>query len=186
MFGDIIRFLLDITFTLFGAVLVLRCWMQLARVHPRHPVTHSVIQATNWLVLPLRRVVPGVGGIDWASIVAAWLVAIVYLLLLALLSGLNLATFLPAALGLALLTVLKWGLNLVVWMTLIQAVLSWVNPHAPLMPLLQTLTAPLLAPIRRVLPLLGGIDLSPLVLLVIAQVALMMVARLSISLFGFY
>lgn len=184
MLGDISRFLLDIIFTLFGAVLLLRAWMQIARVHPRHPVTHGVGQATNWLVMPLRRVIPGLGGIDWASVVAAWLVALVYVWLLILLSGFNLLSALPSSLGVALLMVLKWSLNLIVWVTLILAIFSWVNPSAPMMPLLQALTQPLLAPIRRIVPMLGGFDLSPLVLLIAAQVGLMVVSRLSFQLFG--
>lgn len=184
MFGDIIRFLLDILFTLFGAALLLRAWSQRARVHPRHPIIQGIAQATNWLVMPLRRVIPGYGGIDWSCIAAAWLTALVYVFLIILLAGYNLLSALPAALGIALLMVLKWALNLIVWLTLIQVILSWVNPHAPALPLLQALTQPLLAPIRRVLPLLGGFDLSPLVLLLAAQVGIMVVARLSFNIFG--
>ncbi|MNT10349.1 YGGT family protein [compost metagenome] len=70
-----------------------------------------------------------------------------------------------------------------VWLTLIQAVLSWVNPMAPMMPLLQSLTAPLLDPIRRVLPR-TSIDFSPLVLLIAAQILLMVLARLSYGMMG--
>jgi YggT family protein len=184
MFGDILRFLLDISFTLFGAVLLLRAWMQLARVHARHPLTHGIGQATNWLVMPLRRVIPGFGGIDWASVVAAWLAALVYVWLLVLLSGFNLMSALPASFLIAVLMVVKWALNLIVWVTLIMVIMSWVNPHAPLMSLLQTLTEPVLGPIRRVLPAPGGFDLSPLVVLVLAQIGLMMVARASFTLFG--
>src|SRR5690606_30778389 len=87
---------------------------------------------------------------------------------------------LPALLA-SLLTVLKWALNLVVWLTLIQAILSWVNPMAPAMPVLHTLTAPLLNPIRRIMPNLGGLDLSPLVLLVLAQIAMMIVQRFAFA-----
>lgn len=182
MFGDIFRFLLEIGFTLYGAAFILRAWMQAARVHPYNPLTRGVAQATNWLVMPLRRVVPGTGGIDWASVVGAWLVALVYILLLSMLIGLNVLGVLPASIGAAALMTLKWTLNLIVWVTLIQAIMSWVNPHAPAMPMLQTLTAPLLDPIRRVMPRLGGLDLSPLVLILVAQVLLMIVARLSYSL----
>ena len=77
----------------------------------------------------------------------------------------------------------KWALNLVVWLTLIQAVLSWVNPMAPMMPLLQALTAPLLDPVRRLLPR-TSIDFSPLVLLIVAQIVLMVLARLSYNVVG--
>lgn len=186
MLGDILRFLFDIGFTLFGAALVLRAWIQVARVHPFHPIPQAISRVTNWLVLPLRRIIPGYGGIDWASLVGAWLTAIVYLLVMALLAGAGdqVLSWFPAVLGIAVLTVLKWTLNLIVWVTLIQAILSWINPQAPAMSLLYTLTAPLLNPVRRVIPLVGGLDLSPLVVLIAAQVGLMVVERLSFSLFG--
>jgi YggT family protein len=72
----------------------------------------------------------------------------------------------------------------VIWLTLIQAILSWVNPLAPVMPVLRTLTDPMLEPIRRIMPNLGGVDLSPLVLLILAQVALMVLNRISYTLVG--
>lgn len=112
MFGEIFQFLINILFTLFGAALVLRCWFQYARVHPYHPIVQGIAQATNWLVHPLRRVIPGFAGIDWASLIAAWLTAVVYLLLLTLIAGFNALSILPAALGAAILMVLKWALTL--------------------------------------------------------------------------
>ena len=90
----------------------------------------------------------------------------------------------PGLLGAALVTVARWALNLIVWLTLIQAVLSWINPLAPIMPVLRTLTAPLLEPIKRIMPNLGGLDLSALVLLVLAQIAMMVLNRISFSLLG--
>ena len=94
------------------------------------------------------------------------------------------AVLIPA-LGAAAMTLCRWALNLIIWLTLIQAVLSWVNPLAPVMPVLRTLTAPMLEPIRRIMPNLGGIDLSPLVLLIMAQIAMMVVNQISFTLFGF-
>ncbi len=184
MFGNIFSFLLEILFTLFGAALILRFWMQAARVHPYHPLVRGIGQATNWIVHPLRRVIPGYGGVDLASLVAAWLAAVAYVLVLAGLSRADLLAVLPASLGVGFFMMLRWGLNLIVWLTLIQVILSWVNPQAPLMGMLQSLTAPLLNPIRRVMPNLGGLDLSPLVLLIGAQVGLMVVTGISINLFG--
>jgi len=186
MFGDIFRFLLEIAFTLLGAALIARAWMHAVRLHPFNPFAQAIYQATNWLVTPLRKVVPSSGPIDWASLLGAWLAALVYLLLMwtTLTSALIPFQLLPGALGGALLTVAKWAANLVVWVTLIQAILSWVNPLAPLMPVLQTLTAPLLAPIRRILPDFGPVDLSPLVLLVFAQIAVMILGHMRYSVFG--
>jgi len=184
MLGDILRFLLDIGFTLFGAALILRAWMQAVRFPPYHPAPRAIAQVTNWLVLPLRRVIPGYGGIDWSCIAGAWLAALAYMLLLTLLAGVNPLALLPAALGIAVLTVVKWTLNLIVWITLIQAIMSWVNPRTPAMGMLYTLTAPLLNPVRRIIPLLGGLDLSPLIVIIAAQVGLMLVGHLSFNLFG--
>jgi YggT family protein len=185
MLGEIFRFLLEILFTLFGAALIARAWMHAIRLHPFNPLARAVYQATNWLVTPLRKIIPASNKIDWTSLVAAWLSALVYLVLvwLVALGALIPAELVPAALGSALILAAKWALNLVVWLTLIQAVLSWVNPMAPMMPLLQALTDPLLNPIRRILPR-TSIDFSPLVLLIVAQIVLMVLARLSYGMMG--
>jgi len=186
MLGDILRFLLEITFTLFGAALIARVWIHAVRLHPFNPLARGIFQATNWLVLPLRKLIPAGNSVDWTSLFAAWLTALAYLVLIWLLAvgALIPAALLPAALGSSLLMVAKWALNLIVWLTLLQAVLSWINPMSPLMALLQTLTAPLLEPIRRILPRTAAIDFSPLVLLILAQVVLMMLARLTYGLLG--
>lgn len=183
MFSDIARFLIDIVFTLFGAVLLLRAWMQAVRLHPANPVSRGVFQATDWIVKPLRRVIPGVGGIDWASVVATWLTALAFLVLTVLAIGGNPMMLFPVGFAIALLMVLKWALNLLLWLTLIMAVLSWLNPNAPAMPLLYQLTAPFLDPLRRITPRLGGFDIAPLLLFVITQVLLMVLTRVSFSLF---
>ena len=70
MLGDILRFLINILFTLFGAALLLRAWVHAVRLHPFNPLARVVYQATNWLIVPLRRVIPPLGGIDLTPIVA--------------------------------------------------------------------------------------------------------------------
>jgi len=184
MLGDITRFLLNIVFTLYGAVLILRLWLQYVRVPPYNPISRAVFRATDWIVIPLRRLLGGLGGIDWACLVAAWLTALVYLAATMLVVGVNPLVLFPAGLWLALLLLAKWVLNLVVWVTLLMAILSWVNPAAPAMPILLALTEPLLTPIRRALPSLGGLDLSPIVLFVIAQVLLMVLTQLGLPYVG--
>lgn len=184
MLGDIARFLLNIVFTLFGAVLLLRVWLQLVRMPPYNQVSRTVFKVTDWIVVPLRRVLGSRGGIDWACIVAAWLCALVYLMTTILVSGGNPISLLPIGLAIALIMVLKWAINLVMWVTLLMAIMSWVNPTAPAMPVLIALTEPLLNPIRRIIPNLGGIDLSPIVLFVLTQIALMVLSRLGLPLFG--
>jgi len=186
MFTDIATFLIDTIFTLFAMALLLRLWMQLTRLPTRNPVSQGVFQVTDWLVRPLRRIIPGVGGIDWATILAAWLTAVVFLALVALISGIDLLGFLPAMLLTAVLYVLKWAISLVMWVTLLMAILSWVNPHSPITPAIDHLTAPVLRPIQRVVPRLGGFDISPLVLVVIAQILLMVLARLGAGIIGLH
>lgn len=182
MFGDIARFLLNTVFTLFGAALLLRAWLQFVRLPPYNPVSNAVLQFTNWLVLPLRRVIPGTRGIDWASIVATLITSLVYVMLTIAIAGIDPLGLMPALLIVALLTVVKWALNLIIWMTILMALLSWLNPRSPAMPILYQLTAPLLNPLRRVVPQLGGIDLSPILLFVIVQVLIMVVTRAAVSL----
>ncbi|CAM2158558.1 MULTISPECIES: YggT family protein [Paraburkholderia] len=182
MFGDIARFLLNTIFTLFGAALLMRAWLQFVRVPPYNPVTHAIQQATNWLVMPLRRVIPGVRGIDWASIVAALIAAVVFVLLMVWLAGIDPLGLLPTLLIVAVLTLVKWALNLVIWVTILMALLSWLNPRSPAMPVLLQVTAPFLNPLRRILPNFGGLDLSPILLFVIVQVLLMVVTRAAVSL----
>jgi len=186
MFSDVLYFVLNILFSLFGIALIIRAWMYAIRLHPFNPYSQAVLRVTNWLVTPLRSIIKPSNRVDFPSLVACWLTALVFLWLTwVLLTG-----QLPAAEGLvrslvaAAVTMAKWAFNVVLWVTLIQAVLSWVNPLAPIMPLLHTLTAPLLDPIRRVMPNLGGLDLSPLVLLLLAQVAIMVLQRFAFSLFG--
>jgi len=186
MFGDALHFILNIACTLFGIALIVRAWMYAIRLHPFNPYSQAVLRITDWLVQPLRKVVRPSGRIDWPSLLASWLTALVFLLLSWLLLTGALpppASLVPALLA-SVFTVLKWALNLVLWLTLIQAILSWVNPLAPVMPVLHTLTAPLLDPIRRALPNTGGLDFSPLVLLVLAQLGMMLLQHLSFSVFG--
>ena len=185
MIGEILRFLLDIVFNLVGAVLLARAWIHAAKLHPFNPMSQAIYQATNWLVQPLRKIVPTPGGLmDWASLLGALLTAAAYLLLMWLVSTASMlpAKLLPGLVGASVVTLGRWALNLIVWMTLIQAVLSWINPMATIMPVLTTLTDPLLAPIRRITPKFGALDLAPLVLVVLAQVAMMVLSRISFSL----
>src|SRR5690606_12339060 len=97
--------------------------------------------------------------------------------------GISIQGIFPSAIWIALMVSIKWGLNLIMWVTLIMVIMSWVNPNSPIMGILSELTAPMLNPIRRFMPDLGGIDLSPLVLLLLTQVALMVLGRLGLPVF---
>ena len=81
MAQDILQFLIDIVFQLFGIGLILRAWMFAIRLHPFNPFSQAILRATDWLVQPIRRIVPGSGRFDWPSILACWITAVLYLLL---------------------------------------------------------------------------------------------------------
>jgi YggT family protein len=174
-----IKFLLDVAFGLVTYALLLRFVMQWLRAPFRNPLGQAVIALTDWVVKPLRRILPGWKGIDWASFVALLLFQFLWLLALYLVFGGGFALIgpgLPFLLVATLLAIVKAMLWLLIVVVFVQAILSWVAPDGPLAGTLNALTFPFLRPIRRVLPPLGGtLDLSPLIVIVVAQLALMTV-----------
>ena len=173
MLDHALSYLIDVIFGLFTYALLLRFVMQLLRAPFRNPVGQAVIALTDWIVKPLRRVLPGWRGIDWASLVATLVFQVGWLLAQYLLLGKGFAwdgagiALLFAASLVALLKAALWLLIIVVFA---QALLSWIAPDGPAAGLLNALTFPFLRPIRRVLPPIGGtLDLSPLIVIVVAQ-----------------
>jgi YggT family protein len=157
---------------LMASILLLRFWMQLIHVRPPQQLAQFMFQLSDWLVLPLRRVVPGTGGYDWSSMVAALLVGLVAAALsMVLLGRFNILVILL----LAVHNVLQWILYGFIGVLIISAVFSWINPNAPLAPFFNHLSEPILRPLRRIVPLIGNIDLSPLVALIILQIGLQIV-----------
>lgn len=181
MFAQIFLFILNTICSLLTLVLLVRFAMQWARTPFRNPLGEFVIAATDWMVRPVRRVVPALFGFDTATLLLAWFWQVADQGLTLGLSGVFLAvspapTFVVALL--AVLEVAKMGLYLVIGVVVVSAVFSWVNPYAPLAGVFNTLTQPLLRPFRRFIPTLGGVDLSPLALLLILQIALFIIASL--------
>lgn len=186
MLNEILYFVLNIILSLLGIAFILRAWLYTIRMHPFNPYSQAIFKVTDWAVIPISRVIPNKKLIDWPSLTAAFLVAYLHIILGYML---YLSVFIPvdllfrALLG-GLITTAKWAANITLWITLAQAILSWVNPASPTMPFLQTLTAPLLDPIRRLLPQTGALDLSPLVLLILAQIVTFILQRISFTLVG--
>ena len=176
MLEQILRFLLDTVLGFFVFLLLARFYLQLLRAPFRNPLAQFISALTNWLVLPARRLVPGMFGLDLASFMLAWLIESTLLFLLYLLRGSGFHAGPGAAAGvlfsLALLELARFSLYLLIGVILVQAVISWVNPYAPLAPLFNALTAPFLRPFRRFVPPIANIDLSPLLALVAAQLLL--------------
>jgi YggT family protein len=180
MLYQIIAFVLEVVAGLLTGTCLLRLYMQFQRIplsaRGGNPIGRFVFALTDWLVLPLRRVLPAVGRLDTGSLVGAFLVQVVQLSLLWLLNGAGVA--IVTVLVLAAFGVVRMALTGMVAIVIVFAIMSWVQTQSYLSDLLERLVAPALAPIRRVLPLVGGIDLSPLVLLVLLQIGQMVLGQL--------
>jgi YggT family protein len=180
MFAQAVGFVLDVAFGLLTYAFLLRFVLQWLRAPFRNPLAQAVVALTDWAVLPLRRLLPGYRGLDWASLTLAWLAQFAWLVVMHLLSGRGAldATMVAMLALLACVELVKAALWVLIVAVFAQAILSWIAPDGPLAGVLNALTFRFLAPIRRILPPLGGtLDLSPLVLIVLAQLALMLPVR---------
>ncbi|WP_295955504.1 YggT family protein [Rhodoferax sp.] len=169
MLYQIISFLLEVATGLVGSACLLRLYMQYQRISFRNPVGNLVFALSDWLVLPLRRLVPAVGRWDLASVIAPFLLKLLQFFLLWLWAG-GVAGV-QAVPVLAVFGVVSMVITGLIGMLLIYSVLSWMQARSPLSDVLERLCAPLLQPVRRIVPPVGGFDLSALVLLVLLQVA---------------
>ena len=179
-----VLFILQTAADLLGGVFLLRFLMQWARVPFRNPVGQFVIAASDWAVLPARKLIPGFWGMDIASLVLAWLVQCTYYAAAFALSGIGELVTLAAAGSLALVALietLRLFLYLIFGIVIITAIMSWVNPYAPMAPVLNALARPFLAPFQRFIPPLGGVDLSPIVLIIVLQLLLGLLAGFRLS-----
>jgi YggT family protein len=163
---SIVMLIVDTVAVLLGGVLLLRFWMQAIRVRPPSSVAQFTFQLSDWLVRPMRRIVPGVGGYDWASLLGAFLIVL-------LATSVRWFAGYPfeAIVLVALHRFLSWILYGFMALLVVEAVFSWVNPNAPLAPFVRAMNEPLLRPVRKVVPLVGNLDLSLLVALVLLQIA---------------
>ncbi|MDP2793066.1 MAG: YggT family protein [Sulfurisoma sp.] len=185
MLTRIVLFLAQVACDFLAALFLARFILQWARVSFRNPVGQFVIAVTDWAVLPARKLVPGLFGLDLASLLLAWLTQLAFLALAYSLSPLGHAgAGLGLLMGSSLVEVARMAIHLAMLVVLVAALLSWINPFAPLAPFFNQLARPLLAPFQRVIPPLGGIDLSPLLLLLALQVLLMVVDSLRGMAFG--
>ena len=168
MLYQIISFLLEVATGLVGSACLLRLYMQYQRIPFRNPVGTLVFALTDWLVLPLRRVVPAMGRWDLASLIAPILLKLLQFFLLWLLAD-SAAGWLALPV-LALFGVVSMAIAGLTGLLLIYCVLSWMQARTPMSDVIERLCAPLLQPVRRIVPPMGGLDLSALVLLVLLQV----------------
>lgn len=182
MLFQIASFLLDVVGGLLAGACLLRLYMQWQRVPFSNPVGGLVFALTDWLILPLRRLIPPAGRWDVSSLVAAVLVQVLqYFLLTLLLGAVSAWAWLP---WLALFGLARVAVSGLIGLLIVYAVLSWVQTRSPLADVMARLCEPLLRPVRRILPLMGGIDLSPLVVLVLLQVVMIVLGHLQAGVMG--
>jgi len=175
-------YLVEAVFGFFVVLLLARFHFQWLRAPFRNPIGEFVLATTSWLVLPARRVVPGLAGLDLPTLLLAWLLQ--GLSLLAQAAILDSALGVAAVAAIAAVDLLRYSLYILVFALIVQFVMSWVNPYAPLAPVFDSVVRPFLRPIRRFVPPIANIDLSPAVLFIIVQVVLIPVGHLRLAAAG--
>jgi len=174
MLNQTLQFLLDIFVQGFAGVLLFRFLMQWLRAPMRNPLGEFIMALSDFAVLRARRFIPPVWRLDSASFLLALIVELVYVGLTLWLDGYPYLHFpLLGLLALSAVKLVKISVYLLMSALVAQAILSWVNPFTPLAPLLAAITQRFLRPLQKVLPPVGRIDLSPLLLLVICQIILL-------------
>lgn len=177
---SIFNLIIDTAATIVAGLLLFRFWMQAVRVRPPLSLGQFMFRLTDWLVLPLRRMLPGVGGYDWASLIGACLIMLVSM---AVQLGVRSAFAVEPWLLLTLLSLVHAIAYGFIGLIFLEVILSWVNPYAPIAPTVRALTDPLMRPFRRMLPPIGGIDLSPIVVFLVLRIVVFVAESVVYSLY---
>ncbi len=176
MLTQAIAFLVETVFDVFILSALVRFWMQALKAPARNPLAQFTMALTDWAVKPLRRVLPGFFKLDLASLAVAWAGEFALLAILALLAGVEIATgpIVSTLLFLALVKLLRLTVYIIMGAVLLQALLSWVNPYHPVAPFFDALTRPFLRPFQKAIPPIGGVDITPVLVLIACQLVLML------------
>ena len=150
MLAQIGGFLVETLCSLLVYLLLARFHFQWLRVPFRNPVGEFVLAATSWAVMPARRVIPGLAGLDLASLLLAWAVQALGLWLLAAIAGHQPAV--AALFAVAAVDLARFSIYILVFVVFVQVAFSWINPDAPMAPLFNLMTRPFLRPLRRGTP----------------------------------
>ena len=188
MLAQLLYQVIDWLFGFFTLALLARFAMQWTRASFRNPLGQFVVAVTDWAVVPVRRLIPSAFGVDLATLFLAWLAqAMFHGLVFGLFTAAAAVT--PGAIAslalLAVVTTARLAIYLLFGAVIVSALLSWINPYAPLAPVVNAIALPFLRPLQRLIPTIGGVDLSPLVLLLVLQVLLSLLTSVQRSLFPF-
>lgn len=162
-------FLINTGFDLYIMLVLLRVWLQWARADFYNPFSQFVVKATQPIVAPLRRIIPAIGGLDMATLLLGLLLSVVKFILLQFIDT-GTVTLSLGVVVVGFISLIKAAGGLLFWVLILRALLSWVaQGNSPVEYVMMQLTEPMLAPIRRVIPAMGGLDLSVLVLFILLQ-----------------
>ena len=159
-------FIVNALTSLYLLVLLLRFWLPWLRADFRNPLAQGILKLTSPVVIPLRRIVPSFGRLDTATILVAFVVQYLAILLILLIIGRNAAFSAIATTALVKLVLLS--INLFMFAIFVRIILSWISPgqHNPAIAIISTLTEPILRPVRRIIPPMGGFDISPIFVII--------------------
>ncbi|MCC7549788.1 MAG: YggT family protein [Burkholderiales bacterium] len=182
MLNQLLIFLLNTFLGLFILVLLLRFLVQAMRAPTRNPMYGFLAAVTDWIVLPARRVIPGLWRTDLSTLVLAWAFQVVLLAATIALRGADVG--IAALLLIAVIDIVKLLLYILLFATIAQAILSWIAPQSPAMPILNSVTRPFLGPFQRRIPTVGNVDLSPIFLIVVIQILIFLLEYIMAMLFS--
>jgi YggT family protein len=176
MLNQALAFVVETFFDLFILSALVRFWMQALRAPTKNPLAQFTMALTDFAVKPMRRLLPGFFKLDIASLAVAWGAEVVLLAILSLLQGMELVygAALSVLLFLALVRLVRLTVYIFMGAVLLQALLSWVSPYHPLAPFFDALTRPFLKPFQKAIPPIGGVDITPVLVLIACQLVLML------------
>jgi len=179
MLQQIGNLLIESVFGFFIFLLLLRFYMQAMHAPFRNPAGELVTGLTNWMVRPARRFIPGLYGLDLSSLALAWVLEIIMLALLRFVAGIGTGGMIIGKLMLiAVVDLARLSMYLLIGLLIVQVILSWVSPYNPIAGVLDALTRPFYAFFRRIIPTFGNIDLSPIFILLGAQICIIVLNEL--------
>lgn len=176
MLINAILFLIQAVLTILSFAFLLRFYLQLAKAPFQNQFAQLIVTVTNFAVKPVRRFLPSIGKMDLSTLLLAYLTQVILSFCTLWLKGFPILvagnTVWLVIFGVALIGIINISLSIFLYAVLIQAILSWINPHTPIAPILNSLTYPILRTLRKYIPPAGNFDLSPLVFIITAQLLL--------------
>jgi len=173
-FQNATSFLIQALISIALYAVLLRFWMQWVRADFRNPLGQFIISVTNPIVIPLRKVLPSIGTVDTATVVLAIAVSFIKVYAFFILGDYNVAPSAVQYLMISFGVAFKYSVYLLMICIFGQIIASWVNPHSynPLLSVARSISEPIMAPARRIIPAIGGLDLSPMLVLLFLQFSL--------------